>query len=221
MEVSLDRESATVALTTDSHDTSPTQKIGPMYLFIDTETTGLPRNWHAPVDDTDNWPRLVQIAWALYDAAGRHMATTSFIVRPEGFDIPGDAQRIHGISTAKAMAEGTPITTVVRALANAARNADILLAHNLQFDEKVVAAEFLRQGLAVPFAGMQRRCTMVEGTDFCRLPGPRGFKWPSLAELHTALFGKGFPDRHDATADVLACAKCFFELQRRGAIKSV
>jgi len=30
-----------------------------MYLFFDTETTGLPRNWKAPVTDLDNWPRMV------------------------------------------------------------------------------------------------------------------------------------------------------------------
>ncbi len=33
-----------------------------MYLFFDTETTGLPRNWHAPASDLANWPRLIQLA---------------------------------------------------------------------------------------------------------------------------------------------------------------
>ncbi|MCX6741278.1 MAG: hypothetical protein NTY61_02675, partial [Candidatus Parcubacteria bacterium] len=36
------------------------------YLFFDTETTGLPKNWKAPIEDLDNWPRIVQIAWAIY-----------------------------------------------------------------------------------------------------------------------------------------------------------
>ena len=31
------------------------------YLFFDTETTGLPANWQAPMSDLENWPRLVQI----------------------------------------------------------------------------------------------------------------------------------------------------------------
>jgi DNA polymerase III subunit epsilon len=30
-----------------------------MYLFFDTETTGIPRNYKAPVADLQNWPRLV------------------------------------------------------------------------------------------------------------------------------------------------------------------
>lgn len=44
-----------------------------MYLFIDCETTGPPKNYRAPVDDLDNWPRLVQLAWARYDAKHRHL----------------------------------------------------------------------------------------------------------------------------------------------------
>ena len=27
-----------------------------MYLIFDTETTGLPKNFKAPITDTDNWP---------------------------------------------------------------------------------------------------------------------------------------------------------------------
>jgi hypothetical protein len=37
------------------------------YLVFDTETTGLPINEHAPPDDFQNWPYVVQIAWILFD----------------------------------------------------------------------------------------------------------------------------------------------------------
>lgn len=36
------------------------------YLFIDTETTGLPKEYDAPYTDIDNWPRLVQLAWIVF-----------------------------------------------------------------------------------------------------------------------------------------------------------
>jgi DNA polymerase-3 subunit alpha len=39
-----------------------------MFLIYDTETTGLPKNYNAPLTDSDNWPRLVQLAWQLHDA---------------------------------------------------------------------------------------------------------------------------------------------------------
>ena len=38
-----------------------------MFLIFDTETTGLPRNWNAPLSDAENWPRCIQIAWQLHD----------------------------------------------------------------------------------------------------------------------------------------------------------
>ena len=38
-----------------------------MFLIFDTETTGLPKRWNAPLTDSDNWPRCIQIAWQLHD----------------------------------------------------------------------------------------------------------------------------------------------------------
>ena len=68
-----------------------------MYLFFDTETTGLPKNWNAPITDLNNWPRLVQLAYLCYDNEGNELSRGDFIVKPEGFTIPRDASRIHGI----------------------------------------------------------------------------------------------------------------------------
>ena len=72
-----------------------------MYLFFDTETTGLPRNWKAPVTDLHNWPRMVQIAWILCDKTGNRIESNDFIIKPENYKIPRDASRVHGISTEK------------------------------------------------------------------------------------------------------------------------
>ena len=71
-----------------------------MYIIFDTETTGLPRNWNAPITDTDNWPRVIQIAWQLHNDMGELIESKDFLITPEGFDIPYDAEQIHGISTA-------------------------------------------------------------------------------------------------------------------------
>lgn len=58
-----------------------------MYLFFDTETTGLPKRWNAPVTDLENWPRLVQLAWIMYDDRGNMLESRDVIVKPEGFTI--------------------------------------------------------------------------------------------------------------------------------------
>ena len=65
-----------------------------MYLFFDTETTGLPKRWNAPVTDLENWPRLVQLAWIMYDDRGNMLESRDVIVKPEGFTIPPEASRV-------------------------------------------------------------------------------------------------------------------------------
>lgn len=56
-----------------------------MFLFFDTETTGLPQRWNAPITDLDNWPRMVQLAWIMCDEKGNIIEERSDIVKPEGF----------------------------------------------------------------------------------------------------------------------------------------
>jgi hypothetical protein len=53
-----------------------------MLLFFDTETTGLPKYWKAPVTDTENWPRMVQLAWLLYDSEGNLMVSKMVKILP-------------------------------------------------------------------------------------------------------------------------------------------
>jgi DNA polymerase III subunit epsilon len=189
-----------------------------MYLVIDSETTGLPRNWKAPISDLNNWPRVIQIAWSLFGKECRLLESATHLVQPEGFTIPEEVQRIHGISTAQALAEGKKLLSVLQGLTAAAEKSKIIIAHNVRFDENVLSAEYLRLKLPPPFAGRRRICTMMQSTELCHIPGPYGFKWPTLAQLHQELFQTGFEDAHDAGADVAACAKCFFELKRRGLI---
>ncbi len=115
-----------------------------MYLFFDTETTGLPKNWKAPVSDLNNWPRLVQLAYLFYGRNGNLISSGDFIIKPVGFTIPADASRIHGISTERALREGKDLLPVLREFYALIDESEYLVAHNISFDEKIVGAEFLR-----------------------------------------------------------------------------
>ena len=84
-----------------------------MYLIFDTETTGLPKRWDAPITDTGNWPRCIQIAWQLHDEMGKLIEHQDYLVQPEGFNIPFDAEKVHGISTELAEANGLPMAKVL------------------------------------------------------------------------------------------------------------
>jgi len=189
-----------------------------MYLFFDTETTGLPRNWKAPVTDLDNWPRMIQVAWILSDDRGKRIESADFIIRPENFVIPLEASRVHGISTEKAINEGEALDKVLNLFNEMVEKAGFIVAHNMSFDEKIVGAEFLRKGIQSSFEQKTKLCTMQSSTDYCQLSGPYGYKWPKLSELHIKLFGKDFEDAHDASVDIAATEKCFWEMRKTGLI---
>jgi len=190
-----------------------------MYLFFDTETTGIPRNYKAPITDLANWPRVVQLAFLLADARGVTLASHEFIIRPEGFVIPADAARVHGITTERALADGIPLAVALDQFVTTCQSAMVLVAHNMAFDSKILGAEFLRADRPNIIAGKKQLCTMEATTTFCALPGPYGYKWPTLTQLHTKLFAQPLTNAHAALADVQACAKCFFELRKRGIIR--
>ncbi len=190
-----------------------------LLFFFDTETTGLPRSWNAPLRDLDNWPRMVQLAWMLCDGAGNEVASACRIVLPQGYVIPTEASRVHGITTERALAEGLPLADVLDEVLPQLEKAAVAIAHNISFDEKILGAECLRLGRAHPFLKKKTRCTMKEATNFCALPGRYGdYKYPNLTELHRKLFNKAFADAHDALADVRACKAAFYELRLRGVI---
>ena len=149
-----------------------------MYLFFDTETTGIPRNYKAPASDLKNWPRLVQIAWLLADGENNEIESAEHIVRPDGYTIPEDAARVHGISTEMAVKEGVELKVVLAAVSAGLSKASALFAHNIAFDEKILGAEFLRAGLANLVETKPRRCTMLESTH----AEPSGlWQWPQFA----------------------------------------
>jgi len=189
-----------------------------MFLIFDTETTGLPKRWNAPLTDSDNWPRCIQIAWQLHDKNGVLLEHEDYLVQPEGFNIPYDAEKIHGISTELAEKKGIPLTEVIEKFQKALAKTNFIVGQNLGFDNNIMGAEFHRLGIENPLLNFPVLDTCTEITaQLCQLPGGRGgkFKLPTLSELHTFLFSKPFSEAHNATADVEATTRCFLELIRR------
>lgn len=189
-----------------------------MYLIFDTETTGLPKRFNAPHTDTDNWPRCIQIAWQLHDAMGNLIESQDFIVKPDGFNIPFDSEQIHGISTELAIEKGVPLAEVLDKFNEALAKTKFIVGQNLGFDVNIMGAEFHRLQVENPLQELPELDTCTETTaNLCQLPGGRGgrFKLPTLTELHEFLFNEKFEEAHNATADVEATTRCFFELIRR------
>ncbi len=193
-----------------------------MFLIFDTETTGLPRNYNAPLSDSDNWPRVVQIAWQLHDVKGNLLSANSIIVKPNGFTIPFNAAQVHGISTERALTEGEDLQVVMNEFVEVVKQTKYLCGHNIEFDLSIVGAEFIRLGMPDYFSGKPVIDTKNDDvTEFCAIPGGRGgkYKWPKLEELYVKLFNQGFEAAHNAAFDVQATAKAFFELLKRSILK--
>jgi len=192
-----------------------------MLLFIDTETTGLPK--YSASDVLEKWPRVVQLAWSLYGTDGNRESLNSFIIYPTDFTIPMDSARIHGITTERAKKEGVSLHKVLPQFDADVEKATTIISHNLDFDMPIVNTEFLRCKLETNLQKKQKFCTMKTPKiiSWCKLPSTsgRGYKWPALNELHLQLFETEFTDSHNASADVEACARCYFELRRRGIIE--
>ena len=143
-----------------------------MYLIFDTETTGLPKRWDAPISDTDNWPRCIQIAWQLHDSMGNLIDHQDYLIKPDGFNIPFDAERIHGISTELATERGVPLTDVLEKFNTALAQAKFVVGQNIGFDINIMGCEFHRYGVDTPLTQLSVLDTCTEITaELLQLPG--------------------------------------------------
>jgi DNA polymerase III epsilon subunit-like protein len=188
-------------------------------LVFDTKTTGLPKRVDASVTAVDMRPRLVQLAWVLMDTQGAVLGSASHIIRPDGFEIPADAARIHGITTERALRLGDALPDVLAEFSALVDEADLLVAHDMEPNAKVVSAEFARAGASHHLDDVPKYCTMKQTAAWCRVSrrGAR-WEWPTLEELHMSAVGKRYRSGHDAASDAMACAACVRALIERGVI---
>lgn len=190
------------------------------YLFFDTETTGLPGNFKAHYTETSNWPRIVQLSWLVADDNGTILKESDFIIKAD-FEIPSSASQIHGITNAIATEKGVVISEVLNALLTDLNDVDRLICHNVSFDLSVLQSELFRNSLKHEIE-VPTFCTMRSSTDYCQIPGPRGFnKWPKLEELYSACFNKRLTNAHNAMADVKATYEVFYHLKNKGVFAEI
>jgi DNA polymerase-3 subunit alpha len=188
-----------------------------MFIVFDTETTGLIQKKNAKIEELEFWPRVVQLAWQIHDKSGNLLRHEDFLIQPNGFKIPYDAEKVHGISTELAETTGKPLVEVLDLFLTEVEAAEFLVGHNLKYDLDVLSSELFRLGRSLDVFDKAVLDTCTEDTaQKCQLPGGKGkkFKLPTLSELYFHLFKEGFNEAHNATADVEASARCFFELLR-------
>jgi DNA polymerase-3 subunit epsilon len=187
-----------------------------MNLFIDFETNNK-ADFKAP-PEAPHQPRIVQAGLILANDKGEQLARCSFLIKPSGWQIHEEAQKIHGISLKDCEVAGIDIRVAMNLIHGLAQQASLISSHNIAFDFLLLEIEAIRLGKKLTdipaFAKINRFCTMLEAMPILKLPGKWGnaYKWPSLAETHKHFFGKEIEKSHDAMADVEACAKCYYAI---------
>lgn len=189
-----------------------------LYLIIDTETNGLPQSYHLPITDLTNWPRLISVAWGLYDEQGKELCRQYTLVKPDGYRWNRVAQQIHRITPEQAQAEGQPLIDVLNQLRPAIERADAWVGHNIDLDYGVIGAEFIRAERTQPgrvgeFPDRPVLCTMDASAKVTANREP-----VRLEDLYQLLTGQRMKGMHNAAADMQATAHCFFELKRRNVL---
>lgn len=199
-------------------------------LVFDTETTGLQVGKNPSYRETDKWPHIVQMSFILYDTLiNKILESHDYIISiPESVTISAESQAIHGISSAVCRRKGVPIKDVLYRFKQCQNIADLLVAHNLSFDKRVILASCVRENMYYPLFNLQTKeyCTMKRTVDIPIIVkrNSRGVynKYPTLTQLHQYLFNGNSPKNlHDSYADILICLRCYIKLEHKYDILSI
>jgi len=200
-----------------------------MLLFIDTETTGLPlvRDVSA-LEKKGIWPDIVSIAWVVFTDTDEICKKVYSLVRPDGWKIPADSIKIHGITMEYAMEHGRPLADVLAELRADLATVDTVVAHNMEFDKNVIFNAYKwRLGQEPAWvsgtageatskaAGAKEICTMVKSQAELKIPNPYPkygpYKSPRLSELYMDTFGTNPTGQHNSQSDVQALCDIYWK----------
>ena len=192
-------------------------KVRDFLLFIDTEASGLPKNWDLPYSAGGNWPYAVQISWLVYSAEGLKIKEEDHYIKDNDFTISPEATRIHHLRQDFLGINGQRRKTVLQMLTDdLLQYQPMLVGHFLNLDRHVIGAEYYRAGMTDPSINLEGFCTMM-GTTHLQ-PNPRQ-RYLRLGDLYESLFHRSLENQHDALSDATATAACFFQLRKTGQIR--
>ncbi|MPT31028.1 MAG: 3'-5' exonuclease [Chryseobacterium sp.] len=185
-------------------------------LFIDTETTGIPKRWDLPYSETENWPSAVQVSWIIYDENGNEIKRENCYIDVDDLKISDKSFKIHGITKEFLIKNGQARSFVLEKLsADIQKYQPVIIGHFTEFDIHTLSCDFYRAGLENPFQQSHFYCTMLKSKDYNLNPSVIYLR---LNQLFEFLFNEKMERSHDAMIDAEMTAKCFFEIRSRGEI---
>lgn len=193
-------------------------------VFLDTETTGLPKErWLSALQKPNNWPDIVSVAWSVYNNQGQPEHEEYHIIQPESWEIPEESTKIHGITKDIALARGELLSETLLTLAEHLKAADLVVAHNLEFDRNVLfnAYKWRMDTEPTQFWPTSEFCSMTAAEPELKIPfstlklpykSSRKYKSPKLDELYLATFNS-LPQKaaHNSQRDVQVLAEIYWK----------
>lgn len=188
----------------------------------------------------DKWPYIIQLSYILYDTnePSNVLIFNKYIDLPDDISISVESISIHHI-TRETIRDTPPEnkSTIQQALKDfmlAFKNADVVVAHNVQFDRKMIVAELLRlskeETLPQIIEMMDEskfECTMEKTTSLCKIKQQINYtdkitgeqksffkiKSPKLSEAYEHFFGYAPTGEslHDALVDVVICLRIYLK----------
>lgn len=191
-----------------------------MKIFVfDTETTGFINKKET---DLNKQPRIIQFAWVLWEVKDWEFIQEkeiNILINPK-IPIPYQSSEVHHIYDID-VKNAPYIEDVIDEIIYYINLPDIIIWHNIEYDENMVKLELKRLEKIYKYTPKQTLCTMKRTVDFCAIQWNwKRFKYPKLWELHKKLFWEYFIWAHDALVDVNATLKCFIELKNKWVIEA-
>ena len=198
-------------------------------LIFDVETTGLlPKIIN--IENISEYPYIIQLSYILFDTEGNKIEDyfDNYIILKRQIKIPKEVTRLTGIDKEKSLRGVTMITGLER-LYEAMREADSVVAHNIEFDSRMLFIELMRHKEygnmidgrifdMIRIIEKKNYCTMKNGIEICKIiaksrEGKEYYKWTKLIELHKKLFGEGVENLHDSLVDTIVCLRCCLKMK--------
>jgi len=186
-------------------------------LFIDIETSDIPKRWNAPTAKVDKWPFILQIAWIVCEKSGKVISTHDYYIRHKDIPMGEMASLLHGITLELLKQKGEERRIVLNKLASDIElYKPLIVGHFIEFDKRMLEVGFSREELKRNFDHLPKFCTMLVTRRSKDIFG--GNSYMRLDEFYQSLFSKPMENQHNALYDAGATKDCFFELVRRGEI---
>ena len=186
-------------------------------IIFDTETTGIPVKEGKNLEEQ---PHVIQFASLTFDFDNftkrfTESARYNQLIKPP-VAVPAESIRISGI-TDELVKDMPNFAQVYEDIRRLFAEADIAIAHNLEFDRLMLEIEIKRLGKSGDLMPPETYDSMEKTRDLCKLPGRNGnYKSPRLMELHQFLLNESFQEAHNAIKDVEALARCVKVLLLQG-----